>query len=505
MTEAGRLHPLTLFFEAARIARSFIVPAVVGGASFGGDDVGRMFRWGIALLAIPALAGAIAKYASFRYRIESDELVLDSGVLRRNRRVIPLSRVQHIDVHQSALQRLTGVAELRVETAGGDRTEAVLNVLGHADAVRLRGQLFARRGAAAGLPADEPAATPVARLSPGDLALAGATANEVGLVAAALGGGLNLLLQTGIDLPFADVDPETMVPVPDAAGIAILVAMVVLGFLVIGWFFSIGASMVRYHGFALDRSDGQLRKRFGLLSRREAFIPLHRVQTARVEESVLRRRLGLASLRVETAGGPTGERKRAGAEAFVPIARVAGVPDLLRAALPNLDYAAIRFLRVHPRARIRAFYRYAVPILLLTAVLVPLRGTPWLWLLAALPLAVVGALLHYRHLGYALDDRFLVARSGFLNRVTWVVPRRKIQTMHVRQTPMQRRHRLASLVVDTAAGQAAVPDLHQEDARALLERLSAPPLPPRADPAGAAAGSPLPAMASTPPAARAGA
>jgi putative membrane protein len=475
MSEAGRLHPLTLFFEAARVARSFIVPAVVGGASFGGDDVGRMFRWGIALLALPAIAAAIAKYLSFRYRLEPEELILDSGVLRRSRRVIPLSRVQNIDVHQTLLQRLSGVAELRVETAGGDRTEAVLNVLGLRLAERLRAELLARRRAAGEVPGEEvrePEAVPLARLGTGDLVVAGATANEVGLVAAALGGGLNLMLQSGLEIPFPDIDPEAVVPIPDAAGIALLVAGVVLAFLVVGWVFSVASSVVRYHGFALDRTDDELRKRFGLFSRREAFVPLRRIQTARVEESVLRRRLGLASLRVETAGGPSGQRRRGGAEAFLPIARIGEVPALLRAVLPELDYAVLEFRRVHPRARLRAFIRYAVPPLLAAAVLVPVRGTVWLWLLLGLPAAVLGAILHYRHLRYALTPAFLVARSGFLNRVTWVVPRWKIQTLHVRQTPLQRRHRLASLVVDTAAGQATVPDLHRDDALALLAALT---------------------------------
>jgi putative membrane protein len=482
MTEGSRLHPLTLFFEAIRVARSFILPAVVGGASVGGDDFSGMFRWAIAFLAVPALVTAGAKYASFRYRLGEEEIVLDSGVLRRNRRVIPLSRVQHIDVRQSALQRLAGVAELRVETAGGDRTEAELNVLGLRQAEELRAELLARRRAAsagadaragAGAVPAEPPATLLARLGTGRLALAGATSNEAGLVAALLGGAFNLLLQSGIDLPTPDIDPETMLPESPALMVAVVVGVVTVVFLVLGWLFSIVGAVVRYHGFTLEQTSKELRKRFGLLSRQEAFVPLRRIQTVRVEESLLRRTLGLAALKVETAGGASpGQGRRGGAEAFVPLADAPEVPRLVHALFEELDYDALTFHPVHPRARLRAFFRFSLPVVAAAAGLAIWQGVEWLGLLALLPLAFGAAHLRYRSLGWALAPGFVVARAGFLTRVTWVVPEWKIQTLHVRQTPFQRRHRLATLLVDTAAGQAAIVDLHRDDADALLERIA---------------------------------
>jgi putative membrane protein len=148
------------------------------------------------------------------------------------------------------------------------------------------------------------------------------------------------------------------------------------------------------------------------------------------------------------------------------------VPPLVESLFAGFDYAALEIHPVHPRARRRAFVRYAVPVVVLAAVLALTRGTGWLWLLALLPLAFGAAHLYYRHLGYARAPGFVIARSGFLNRITWVVPLWKIQTLHVQQTPFQRRHGLASLVVDTAAGQAVVVDLHRDDAHALLSSLA---------------------------------
>jgi putative membrane protein len=473
VTEAGRLHPLTLVFEALRVGRTFLLPALVGGASAARDDFGRMFGWFLAFLTIPALIGAVAKYVSFRYRLNPDEFVLDSGVLSRSRRVIPLSRIQNIDLQQGALQRLCGVAELRVETAGGNQTEAVLTVLSVPAAEALRAELLARRRAAEPTEiASEPETTRLARLGVGELALAGATANEVGLVAALLGGAFNLVLQLPIPLPEPDLDLEPMLPESPALALAVGIAVLVLVFLVLGWIFSVVSAVVRYYGFTLERTEKELRKQYGLLTRRQAFVPLRRIQTVRVEESLLRRKLERATLTIETAGSAPGERQRGGAEAFVPLTRCRDVAGLIAALFPDFDYDALEFHPVHPRSRRRGFIRYAVPIILAAAVLALVRGTDWLWLVGLLPLAWLAAHLQYRHRAYALAPGYVIARSGFLNRITWVVPEWKIQTLHVAQTPFQRRHGLASLIVDTAAGQATVMDLHQDDAAALLTRIA---------------------------------
>jgi uncharacterized membrane protein YdbT with pleckstrin-like domain len=62
-----------------------------------------------------------------------------------------------------------------------------------------------------------------------------------------------------------------------------------------------------------------------------------------------------------------------------------------------------------------------------------------------------------------------------LNRITWIVPDDKIQTLHLTATPFQRRHGLASLEVDTASGgsQPTLIDVGLADAESLLAEMAA--------------------------------
>jgi putative membrane protein len=59
--------------------------------------------------------------SSYRYRIGSDAITVRSGLLARNRREIPFARIHNVEVRQNPLHRLFGVAELRLESAGGVR------------------------------------------------------------------------------------------------------------------------------------------------------------------------------------------------------------------------------------------------------------------------------------------------------------------------------------------------------------------------------------------------
>ena len=88
---------------------------------------------GIAVLVVLA----ILQYFTYRYVIGRDGLTVREGLLHRSRREIPFSRIHNVVVHQSLLHRVFGVAEVRLESAGGQKPEAQMRVLGLRDALAL--------------------------------------------------------------------------------------------------------------------------------------------------------------------------------------------------------------------------------------------------------------------------------------------------------------------------------------------------------------------------------
>jgi putative membrane protein len=488
-SEPRRLHGFTVVSRAIRLARQILFPAILGGASVGGDVRG-ILGWVFILLAVPSILIATAQWLAFRFRLQGDELIMDSGVLARRRRVIPIDRVQNVDLAQSALERLAGVAELRIETAsGGQETEASLTVLSVAEARAVQADLLSRRATARAARAADPTADPhsahgdatghrILKLSSYDLALAGATSNEAGLIAAGLATLLEVVARFG-------ALEGVMGWVEDAAGLdadinvvgaAVAIAILVLAFLVLGWLVSIVYTVVHFHAFTLTRVDDDLRREYGLLSRHQTTVPIQRVQALRIEETLPRRALGLVALKIETAGASPQERRRigGGAEAYVPLARRRDVGPLLRAVFQDARFDGVQLTAVAPPSRRREFVRLALLVAAATTGAL-IYGTPRPYLLLALLVPawfLAGA--RFRARGWARAAGYAFARSGVLTRTTWIVPERKVQTLHLTESPFQRRWGLATLIIDTAAGgrMARIIDLYRSTAVPLLADLA---------------------------------
>ncbi len=86
------------------------------------------------------------RYRAWGYRVAAQVLETRSGRLFQVTRLLPLNRLQHVDLQQGPFERSLGLARLILHTAGSH--EASISVLGlaHVDAVRLRDHLVSRGG-----------------------------------------------------------------------------------------------------------------------------------------------------------------------------------------------------------------------------------------------------------------------------------------------------------------------------------------------------------------------
>jgi putative membrane protein len=521
-----RLHVLSPVFFAISHAWRLWPLAVILAAR-------RQF-WLLAAGALVLLAWSTIEWLRRTYSLEGGALRLEEGVLARKLRAVPFDRIQQVDLVRKPLHRLLGVATLRVETAGGgSAAEVDLDVVTLAEAQSLRTSLLrakARSAAArsgqgvapagqvdgariAGVGADggwvagdaagpgaggagaagaggagavaagaevagaEIAAAEVAeapaervllRLPLREVMLAGITGSRAAAALVVLGP----LSQAADWFPglddwvFQRFDPEAVTPTTPAAflAVAVLAAVVWLGL-------AAASSIVTDYGFTLARVENDLVVRRGLLERREAHLPMARLQVVRIEESLLRRALGLASIRIQSAGR-TGAADQSAGRLAIPILQRMQVNRVLNELVAGAAPVP-RLLAPPPAARRRSVTRsvigasllvatVALPLWVLTSVGV--LAVPPALALAALPVlgaAVAVGLAAYRALGHATGEGFLYARAGVAIRVLTVVPVAKAQSGSVRSSPFQRRAGLATLHIDIAGG-GPTPQVHDE-------------------------------------------
>ena len=110
-----------------------------------GDFEIANWQFWILLFLIPATLAALARYFTFRLRYEGTELVISSGILFRNERHVPYARIQNLDAVRNVVHRLLGVAEVRIETGGGQTPEATISVLHETVFDEMRRRVFAGR------------------------------------------------------------------------------------------------------------------------------------------------------------------------------------------------------------------------------------------------------------------------------------------------------------------------------------------------------------------------
>ncbi|GAA1104818.1 PH domain-containing protein [Nocardiopsis metallicus] len=310
-TGVFRAHWLIIPFQVIAVTLVFV--ALIGPilTQFG-------FAW-VLVLAVAVVFGSLAYalpawwYGSFGLR--EDHLVVHSGLLMRSSREIPLSRLQAVDVVQPLLMQVFGLAELRIELAGGDGSAIRLRCLRRQVAERLRVAVLAH---AAGLPGRSPEAPewPFYRLP--FLLLLGALTFRVPVLLSFV---LLLLLVTAF-LVFLE---------PGVLGGAV---PLVLGLLRYYW-----GPLARYTDFYASLSSDGLRLRYGMFQRRMQTVPPGRVQAVRVVEPLLWRALGVA--RVEaTVAGYAGARQGDSTD-LLPVAPLGRAYSLVNELFPESEAALV--------------------------------------------------------------------------------------------------------------------------------------------------------------------
>ena len=467
-----RLHPSAIFFSLVDYLKAFAVPALL--LMFGyssGDDAWRL--WAGALI-VPAAIAAVARYVSFTYTYGHDELIVRSGIFFRKERHVPYSRIQNIDASQKILHRALGVYAVTLESGGGAEPEATLNVLPDRALNEMRDRVFEERGARAAEPAVEvKRAEPesvLLELGLRDLALCGLIRGRGLLMLAAIFGSIT---QLGID---ERIVAERTADRPDAGpivrafrsvyegasldvGQALFWLAVFMMLVLLLRLLSMVHTIQMFYGFRMALSAGELRLAFGLLTHVKATIPLGRIQTITIREGPLHRLFGVSSVRAATAGGGPGQ-VQAGSRYLAPIIPRSGVAPLVRVLMPQADLDTIEWPPAHPRAFRRLLARHAGTALVLSSAALWFAGG-WTAPLAVLLLAIafVHARLQARHMAHSLAGGIFAFRSGWFMRQTTITPLRKVQAVAVSESPFDRRHAMAGLMVDTAGAGGAPHDL----------------------------------------------
>ncbi|WP_372016910.1 PH domain-containing protein [Pseudoxanthomonas sp. 10H] len=485
-----RLHRWSWVFVLLQQLRQFIVPLVVLLVAGRRSGPGGDFAEWAPLVGVGALVVvSILQYFTYRYRIGSDGITIRSGLLQRSQREIPFARIHNVGLHQSLLHRVFKVAEVRLESAGGQKPEAHMRVLGIDDALALE-RIVRHQGAdtaAAGGPAD---GAPAEVASGGRTLLALPTAEVVrlGLVSnrgmIVFAAGFGLLWQLFPDERLiARYASDSFEQAAGYAGDLHLGWTGIAGatFAAIGLFvfllrlLSVALALSQYHGFRLSETQRRLTVERGLFARMRTSVAPRRIQAWLLQETLLHRWFGRRSLRIDTATGGREDDPRKLRE-LAPIATPEACDALAMHLLPGVAWPPAQWRPLPRQAGWRLFLGDA-PWTLLAAAVLAWNVGPWgLLVLAWLPWSAYASWRQAGRLGYAVDARLVAVRGGWWSRWWRFAEVDKLQALRLRRSPVDRWLGTASLWMDTAGAGGMSPPLRirflpEAEARALYAQL----------------------------------
>lgn len=484
-----RLHPWSWLFVLLMQLRQFLLPLVALVVFGNRGDRDEIWSYLAALIVIAGLVGvSILQYLTYRYRIGRDGISVRSGVISRNRREIPFARIHNVVVHQNPLHRLFGVAELRLESAGGHRPEAEMRVLKLSQALALE-QLVRHRGQdqdRVAAPMDGNDAPPVVddavllRLSRWDVVRIGLLSNRGWLVVlAALGATFQLF-------PRGTVSDAIEQGGRQAFGYAshlhttswmwVLVAGVtVVGFWLMLRVLSVALALLRYYGFQLSEHERRLTVVSGLLTRLRSSVARRRIQAWTLRESTLQRWAGQRHLRIDIAAGVAVDNERRDLRELAPLATPQACDALVQRLLPQLHWPPARWQPVQQRG----WWRLSLGALLWLPVVAAAsvwNGFPGgAWILLWLPWSAFRAHRQMARIGYHLDDQYVAVRGGWWQRWWRFAELDKLQSLRLSRSPLDRLLGTASVWLDTAGASGSIAlclrYLPEADARAVHAQL----------------------------------
>ncbi|MGO1544517.1 MAG: PH domain-containing protein [Gulosibacter sp.] len=465
--EWQRLSSRIIWVDLAQTVLSIapiVIALLVFRLEFGANQLWPLV--GIAIFGVFAAVADAVRWLVTSYRVTDTHVEGRTGLFTRVTRSIRRDRIRSVDIEAKLRHRITGLRVVKIgagQQAAAGESALSMDALRSADAKQLQGLLLnpdTQERIASELEDDATASEPIrsfAHFKPSWVIYNVFNFWAYVLVLGLAWGAYWLLTTFGIDLleiAFTLLDWDSFGWF--GSSLIVLAAATVFGVLALGFVY-----FAEYWNFELSRHHGpegtMLRTRQGLFTTREVNRDENRIRGIDINEPLLWRWLRVSDTSVITTGLDMNAMSQPAA--ILPRGPLPHTKRIASEVLGSNEEPLSAPLNRHPR---RAFLHRAcwattfsviVAAVLLTFIVTNLIGAEWLWVAAGCwIIGLVGAFIHYRALGHTILGKYLVTRSGVLNRSTSVLQRDAVSTIVIRESLLQRRLRLQSVGAMTAAG-----------------------------------------------------
>ncbi|WP_042357159.1 PH domain-containing protein [Bacillus rubiinfantis] len=215
--------------------------------------------------------------------------------------------------------------------------------------------------------------------------------------------------------------------------IVALLLSVVIGFI---------KTSIKYGNYVISDDQERIYIEKGIGQTINFSIPKHRVQAVMIEQTLLKRMLGLASVKLLSAGAFDGEDSEP--SSLYPFLPKKQAYRILQAMLPNYQIC-----EEMERLPIKVLWlKLLKPYYLTIAVIVGLLifKREWLWVAAIIfAVSILSRILDYWFTSYIRNDNIVQIRKGGFTTETFVTTRERIQQVTIEHSWLQRKFNITTV------------------------------------------------------------
>lgn len=483
--KANRLSPFSIIYQFIRQLPSYGFGIYLAVNGSGENLIYILIGLFIGLFVIPI---TLLNFYYFKFWIDNKEIRINSGILSKKQRVIPINKIQNVNISQNFIQRILGISKIQLETAGDINAEGVLDSVKTSIAYEIREYIKNYQdntievnhsentiSSDNNLIEDQKDENVLIHMSIKDLLIFGVLRFRpvlIVFVAWIFGMGQQFAPKE-INDSIEDLlyNAESYIESINYIEITIYSVILFIIVLLFSWILDILLTINQWWDFKLTIGKNKLFTSHGLFNKKQGTIPLKKLQMIVLFSNYFREKFGYWGLMLETAGLGTIDSRRP--ETAIPFAKENVVfnftNELINIQLP------IEFNHISRKTIRRAFIRYMIGLCLIGLILY-LVDINIYWLFLLVPLLYYGAVLRWQYRGWKIQDRKIIVKQGFFFKKIKIIPIIKIQTLNIKRSFFQRRLNLSTLHIDTAASSgindASIIDIDEKESFELLKLIN---------------------------------
>ena len=417
----------------------------------------------LGVILITSFVYAYYSYLRFTFYLnEADqEFVVNKGVFNRDHLVIPLEKIQQVNITQDILQKIIGVYGLKIDTAGAKGEEVHIRAITEFAALSLKEHLLVSKSEelsqdALDQTADLNSNTPLLKISNKTLLKVGLTSHY----------GQSLLLMLsfsylvwheGSQLIKALKVDQNLIETTARNFLGLLSVFLLLAiFLIVLLVINLVRTFYRYFELQIDVQNKNLLISSGFIAKKNTILNPKKVQLTSFSQNYFQQKLGLVNLIIKQPhfGGAKKKEGLQGSVIHLPGCSPTEKDELMQLILSKLPQGGNIFLPNWRFVNLPNFFKIFLPALIFFFVAInnlevrPYLNFVWIYLVIGLSMVYIS----YRNHRLTISEAFIVKQKGIWDISQNILKPSNIQSITAFQYPWHKGIDVGHLNLHTAAG-----------------------------------------------------